>query len=114
MRVCVAGKSAGGLSVLLLLINHSDTFSCGASHFGVTDLSALAADTHKFESRYMDNLVGRYPEDKEIFDSRSPINLTDKFDCPVAIFQGLEDKVVPPAQAQTMYDALCAKGVTVR
>lgn len=90
-----------------------DTFKAGASYYGVSDLEALAQDTHKFESRYLDGLVGAYPEAKAIYQERSPINFVEKLNCPVIFLQGLEDKVVPPNQAETMVKALEAKGIPV-
>ncbi|HZE63073.1 MAG TPA: prolyl oligopeptidase family serine peptidase, partial [Pyrinomonadaceae bacterium] len=90
-----------------------DAFKAGASHYGVSDAEALAKDTHKFESRYLDRLFGPYPEAREIYYARSPINFSDRLSCPVIFFQGLEDKVVPPSQAETMVAALQAKGIPV-
>ena len=88
-----------------------DTFKAGASYYGIGDLEALATDTHKFESRYLDNLIGKYPQEKAIYQQRSPINHIDQLSCPVAFFQGLEDKVVPPNQAEMMVKALNDKGI---
>ena len=85
----------------------------GASYYGIADLEALARDTHKFESRYMDRLVGPYPERADLYRARSPIHHVDQLSCPVIFFQGLEDAVVPPNQAQMMRDALKAKGLPV-
>lgn len=90
-----------------------DTFKAGASYYGVSDLEALARDTHKFESRYLDRLVGAYPEMKELYVQRSPINFAENLACPVIFLQGLEDKVVPPNQAETMIDILRNKGLPV-
>src|SRR5690606_2070206 len=89
------------------------TFAAGASHYGVADLGALAADTHKFESRYLDGLVGPWPEAKATYDERSPINHVDRLDRPLVVFQGLEDEVVPPNQAEAIVEAVRAKGVPV-
>jgi dipeptidyl aminopeptidase/acylaminoacyl peptidase len=111
-KVAITGGSAGGYTVLCAL-TFKDVFRAGASHYGIGDLEALVRDTHKFEARYLDNLVGRYPEDIEIYKKRSPINHVDGLDCPVIFFQGLEDKVVPPNQAEAMVAALDAKGVPV-
>lgn len=111
-RVCVDGASAGGLTTLALLAHHSDVFRAGASHYGVADLAALARDTHKFESRYLDVLVGKWPEQRDVFDARSPIRAIDLFNRPCVFFHGTEDRVVPPSQAESMYAALLAKGVT--
>jgi dipeptidyl aminopeptidase/acylaminoacyl peptidase len=90
-----------------------DTFKAGASYYGVSDLTVLATDTHKFESRYLDGLVGPYPERKDLYYQRSAINFTDQLSCPVIFLQGLEDKVVPPSQAELMVDALRAKKLPV-
>jgi len=109
-RLAIRGGSAGGYTTLAALCFH-DTFAAGASHFGVADLSALAADTHKFESRYLDGLVGRWPEDRATYEARSPIEHTDGFDRPLIVLQGSEDEVVPPNQAEMIVAALAAKGV---
>ena len=85
----------------------------GASHFGVSDLEALATDTHKFESRYLDRLVGPYPARRDLYIARSPIHFTDRLSAPMILLQGLEDKVVPPSQAETMFAAVKAKGLPV-
>jgi dipeptidyl aminopeptidase/acylaminoacyl peptidase len=90
-----------------------DVFTAGASYYGVSDLAALAQDTHKFESRYLDKLVGPYPAAKALYDERSPIRHVEGLDAPVIFFQGAEDKVVPPNQAEKMVEALRAKGVLV-
>jgi len=111
-RVAITGGSAGGYTVLCAL-TFKDVFKAGASHYGIGDLEALARDTHKFEARYLDNLVGPYPAAKAIYVERSPINHIEKLKCPVIFFQGLEDKVVPPSQAEAMVDALKAKNIPV-
>jgi dipeptidyl aminopeptidase/acylaminoacyl peptidase len=111
-RLMISGGSAGGYTTLCAL-TFRDTFKAGASHFGVSDVAALAKETHKFESRYLDGLIGPYPECEDLYVERSPINFTDKMSCPVIFFQGLEDKVVPPNQADKMVAALRAKGVPV-
>jgi dipeptidyl aminopeptidase/acylaminoacyl peptidase len=111
-RLMITGGSAGGYTTLCAL-TFRDTFKAGASHFGVSDAEALAKETHKFESRYLDGLFGPYPEKQEIYYQRSPINFTDRLSCPTIFFQGLDDKVVPPNQAQVMVDALRAKGIPV-
>ena len=111
-RMAIAGGSAGGYTTLCAL-TFKDVFKAGASYYGVSDLAALATDTHKFESRYLDNLIGIYPEEKAIYQQRSPIYHVDKLSCPVIFFQGSEDKIVPPNQAEMMVEALKAKGVTV-
>ncbi|OMO74886.1 hypothetical protein COLO4_26452 [Corchorus olitorius] len=107
-RLCITGGSAGGYTTLAALA-FRDTFKAGASLYGVADLGLLRAETHKFESRYLDNLVG---SEKNYFE-RSPINFVDKFSCPIILFQGLEDKVVPPDQARKIYKALKEKGLPV-
>jgi dipeptidyl aminopeptidase/acylaminoacyl peptidase len=111
-RVAITGGSAGGFTTLCALTFH-DVFRAGASHYGIGDLEALARDTHKFESRYLDRLVGRWPEDAELYRARSPIHHTDRLACPVIFFQGLDDKVVPPNQAKAMVDALRIKNLPV-
>ena len=109
-RLAITGGSAGGYTTLAALC-FTDTFAVGASHYGIGDLEALARDTHKFESRYLDGLIGPYPEARERYRARSPIHHLEGFTCPVIFFQGLEDKVVPPAQAEEMVAALAARGV---
>jgi len=111
-RLAIAGGSAGGYTTLCAL-TFRDVFRAGASHFGVSDLEALENETHKFESRYSNRLVGPYPERADLYRERSPINYTDRLSCPVIFFQGLEDRVVPPNQAERMVAALRAKGVPV-
>lgn len=109
-RMAIRGSSAGGLTVLGALAFH-DVFSAGASYYGVCDLVALATDTHKFESRYLDTLVGPYPERADLYRARSPVYAADRISCPVIFFQGLEDRVVPPAQAEAMVKALRQRGI---
>lgn len=111
-RMAISGSSAGGYTVLCALTFH-DVFRTGASLYGISELEALARDTHKFESHYLDRLIGPYPEDKEKYFKRSPINYTEKLSTPIAFFQGSEDKVVPPLQAELMVDALDKKGLPV-
>jgi dipeptidyl aminopeptidase/acylaminoacyl peptidase len=111
-RLIITGGSAGGYTTLCAL-TFRNTFKAGASHFGVSDAEALARDTHKLESRYLDGLLGPYPARKDIYFERSPINFTDRLSCPVIFFQGLDDKVVPPNQAEKMVEALKAKGIPV-
>lgn len=111
-RLCIRGGSAGGYTTLAALA-FRDTFTAGASHYGVADLEALAAETHKFESRYLDRLIGPYPERRDLYIERSPIHHVDGFDRPLIVLQGLEDEVVPPNQAEMIVDALRAKGVPV-
>ena len=88
-------------------------FRAGASYYGVSDLEVLARDTHKFESRYVHSLVGPYPAAQEIYRARSPIHAIDRLACPLILFQGLEDKIVPPNQAETMVAAVREKGLPV-
>ncbi|MBD1907943.1 S9 family peptidase [Funiculus sociatus GB2-A5] len=111
-RMAIAGGSAGGYTTLCAL-TFRDVFKAGASYYGVSDLEALLRDTHKFESRYFDRLIGPYPERQDIYHERSPIHFTDKLSCPIIFFQGLEDKVVPPNQAEMMVDVLRSKGLPV-
>ncbi|WP_237065238.1 S9 family peptidase [Microbulbifer guangxiensis] len=111
-RLLIKGGSAGGYTVLAALTFHR-TFKAGASHYGIGDLTTLARDTHKFESRYLDRLVGQWPEAEEIYRQRSPINHVAELDCPVIFFQGLEDKVVPPNQAEAMVEALRQRAIPV-
>ncbi|HUT57974.1 MAG TPA: S9 family peptidase [Phycisphaerae bacterium] len=111
-RVAITGGSAGGYTTLAALA-FRDVFKAGASHFGVSDCEALAKETHKFESRYLDGLIGPYPQRRDLYVERSPIHHLDGFNCPIAFFQGLEDRIVPPNQAQMMVDALRAKGIPV-
>jgi dipeptidyl aminopeptidase/acylaminoacyl peptidase len=111
-RLAIRGGSAGGYTTLAAL-TFRDVFRAGASHFGVSDLETLATDTHKFESRYLDRLVGPYPERRDLYIERSPIYHTDRLATPLILLQGLEDKVVPPAQAELMFEAVKAKGLPV-
>ena len=111
-RLMIRGGSAGGFTVLASLALH-DVFAAGASRYGVADLEALAADTHKFESRYLDRLVGPYPEARDTYRARSPINHLDGFDAPMIVLQGDQDEIVPPAQSEMIVEALEAKGVPV-
>ncbi len=109
-RLIIRGGSAGGYTTLCALTFY-DVFSVGASYYGIGDLELLARDTHKFESRYLDSMVGPYPEAKVVYQARSPIRFTDRLSCPVVLFQGLDDKVVPPSQAEMMVEALREKGL---
>jgi dipeptidyl aminopeptidase/acylaminoacyl peptidase len=110
-RLVIRGSSAGGFTTLCALTFHPGRFAAGASYYGVADLEALAADTHKFESRYLDRLVGPYPEARELYRQRSPVHAADRIRSPVALFQGLEDAVVPPSQAEALVAALRANRV---
>jgi dipeptidyl aminopeptidase/acylaminoacyl peptidase len=111
-RLIITGGSAGGYTTLCALA-FTDTFAAGASHFGVSDLEELAKETHKFESRYLERLIGPYPESADLYRERSPIHHAQKLSCPVIFFQGLEDEVVPKEQAETMFAALREKGLPV-
>jgi dipeptidyl aminopeptidase/acylaminoacyl peptidase len=111
-KLLIRGGSAGGYTTLAALA-FGDTFRCGASLYGVSDLALLAEDTHKFESRYLDRLVAPYPQGKEIYRERSPIHHLDKFTEPVILLQGLEDKIVPPNQAELILASLTARGIPV-
>ena len=111
-RAAIRGGSAGGYTTLAAL-TFRETFKVGASYYGISDLEALAKDTHKFESRYLDRIVGRYPERRDLYLERSPINFVDRLSCPVIFFQGDEDRVVPPNQAKELVNALRRKGIPV-
>ena len=109
-RLAIRGGSAGGYTTLAAL-TFRNVFAAGASYYGVSDLTALAADTHKFESRYLDRLVAPYPDGADIYERRSPINHTEGLSCPIILLQGLEDRIVPPNQAEMMFDAVRGKGL---
>jgi dipeptidyl aminopeptidase/acylaminoacyl peptidase len=111
-RLAIRGGSAGGYTTLCAL-TFRDTFKAGASHYGISDLEALARDTHKFESRYLDSLIGPYPDRRDLYVERSPIHFVDRLNCPMILFQGLEDKVVPPNQAEKMVNAVRNKKLPV-
>ena len=111
-RSVITGASAGGYTTLAALAFH-DYFRAGGSHYGVSDLAALAQDTHKFESRYLDSLIGPYPQREDLYRARSPLSHPDRLSAPVIFFQGDEDRVVPPNQTELMVDALRAKGTPV-
>lgn len=111
-RCIIRGSSAGGYTVLSAL-TFTTSFKAGASLYGIGDLETLTRDTHKFESRYLDKLVGPYPDARETYIARSPIYHTDSLNCPVIFLQGLEDQVVPPNQAKRMVDALEDQGIEV-
>jgi len=108
-RLAITGQSAGGYTTLCALTFY-DRFGAGASYYGISDLAALARDTHKFESRYLDGLVGPYPERRDLYLARSPIHHVERLACPLILMQGLEDPVVPPNQSQRMFDALRSRG----
>ena len=109
-RLAIDGGSAGGYTTLAALTFH-DVFKAGASYYGVSDLEALAKETHKFESRYLDSLVGPYPERRDLYIERSPIHHTHLLSCPLLLLQGLEDEIVPPNQAEMMFEAVKSKGL---
>ena len=111
-RLMVRGGSAGGYTTLASL-TFRDVFKVGASYYGVSDLEGLATETHKFESRYLDSMIGPYPERRDLYLERSPIHHTDQLSCPIILLQGLEDRVVLPNQAERMVDALRDKGLPV-
>jgi dipeptidyl aminopeptidase/acylaminoacyl peptidase len=111
-RLIITGGSAGGYTTLCAL-TFRNSFKAGASHFGISNTESMARDTHKYESQYLTGLLGPYPERKDIYYDRSPINFPERLSCPVIFFQGLEDKVVPPDQAETMVDAIRTKGIPV-
>jgi len=111
-RLIIRGGSAGGFTVLSALAFH-DVFAVGASRYGVADLQALATDTHKFESRYLDTMVGPWPEAKAVYEARSPINHVDRFSAPMIVLQGDEDPVVPPNQSEMIVAALVARSIAV-
>jgi dipeptidyl aminopeptidase/acylaminoacyl peptidase len=110
-RTWVEGGSAGGYVVFCSLTFEPDSFAAGVSLFGVADVEALALETHKFESRYLDSLVGPYPERADIYRARSPIHFADRLERPLLILQGLDDKVVLPSQAEVMVEAADRNGV---
>jgi dipeptidyl aminopeptidase/acylaminoacyl peptidase len=111
-RLIIRGGSAGGYTTLAAL-TFRKVFSAGASYYGISDLEAMARDTHKYESRYLDGLVGPYPARRDIYLERSPVHHVDQLACPMIVLQGLEDKVVPPNQAEMMVAAVRAKGLPV-
>ena len=111
-RLAIRGGSAGGYTTLMTLVSGTE-FAAGASYFGVSDVEALALETHKFESRYMDWLVGPYPAQRDLYLERSPITHADRLASPVIFFQGLDDKIVLPNQAEMMVESLTRKGIPV-
>ena len=109
-RTAISGSSAGGYTVLAAL-STSDVFRAGADYYGISDITALARDTHKFESRYLDSLIGPLPQAQSVYDSRSPLNHLDGFKVPLIVFQGADDPIVPPNQSALIVEALRARGV---
>lgn len=112
-RLIIRGGSAGGYTTLAAL-TFFDTFKAGASYYGISDLEVLQQDTHKFESHYNETLIGPYPQARDVYFARSPIHFTDRLSCPIILFQGLEDKVVPPNQSEMIHDAARQKGLQVK
>ena len=112
-RLIIRGGSAGGYTTLAALTFHPGVFQAGASYYGICDLEVLARDTHKFESRYLDSLVGPYPARRDLYHDRSPIHFVDRLACALILFQGLEDQVVPPNQSSMMAEAVRAKSLPV-
>jgi dipeptidyl aminopeptidase/acylaminoacyl peptidase len=109
-RMAIRGGSAGGYTTLCAL-TFRNVFKTGASYYGISDLEALAKDTHKFESRYLDGMIGPYPARRDLYIKRSPVHFADRLSVPIAFFQGAEDAIVPPNQAEAMVEALKAKGL---
>jgi dipeptidyl aminopeptidase/acylaminoacyl peptidase len=112
-RLAIRGGSAGGYTTLATLIFHPGVFNAGASYYGISDIEVLARDTHKFEARYLDRLIGPYPAARDVYRARSPIHFVDRLDSPIILLQGLEDRVVPPNQSEMMAAAARAKGLPV-
>ena len=112
-RLIIRGGSAGGYTALAALVFHPGVFKAAASYYGISDIEVLAHDTHKFESRYLDTLIGPYPEARELYRARSPIHFVDRLSCALILLQGLEDTVVPPNQSEMMADAVRRKGLPV-
>jgi dipeptidyl aminopeptidase/acylaminoacyl peptidase len=110
-KVFISGGSAGGFTVLNSLI-HSNLFAAGADYYGVAELTALATDTHDFESRYLDSMIGPYPEKADLYKERSPLTHAEKLSTPIIIFQGTEDPIVPPSQSEKFRDVCVKKGIT--
>ena len=110
-RTWVEGGSAGGYVVFCALVFDPTAFAAGVSYFGVADAEALALETHKFESRYLDSMIGPYPEERELYRQRSPVHFAEQLERPMLLLQGLDDKVVLPAQAEMMVDVLERKGI---
>ena len=111
-QIAIEGGSAGGFTTLAALC-FSDVFRAGACRYAVCDLTAMAEDSHRFEARYLDSLVGDWPDQRMHYEQRSPLLHADRIRCPVLFFQGLQDKVVPPEQTERMADALRRNGIPV-
>jgi dipeptidyl aminopeptidase/acylaminoacyl peptidase len=112
-RLCIRGGSAGGYTTLAALARADTPFAAGADHYGVADLEALTVETHKFESHYLDGLIGAYPAQRDAYLARSPIHQVSRFTRPLIVLQGMQDEVVPPNQSEKIVEALRAKGVPV-
>ena len=112
-RLLIRGGSAGGYTALAALTFHAGVFTAGASYYGISDIEVLAHETHKFEARYLDRLIGPYPDDRDTYRARSPIHFVDRLACPIIMFQGLEDRVVPPRQSEIMANAARLNGLPV-
>lgn len=112
-RLVIRGGSAGGYTTLGALAFRPGVFRAGASYYGVGDLEVLARDTHKFESRYLDSLIGPYPAAKDRYVARSPVQAVAQIASSLILFQGLDDRVVPPNQSQLMFDAVKRRGLPV-
>ena len=110
-RTWISGGSAGGYVVLCVLVFDPPALAAGAGYFAVADAEALARDTHKFESRYLDGLIGPYPERADLYRERSPIHFVDRLERPLLLLQGLDDEVVPPSQAEAMVEVLERKAI---
>ena len=111
-QIAIEGGSAGGFTTLACLC-FSDVFRVGACRYAVCDLTAMAKDTHRFEARYLDQLVGPWPDEQETYEARSPLQHADQIRCPLLFFQGMQDRVVPPAQTERMAAALRHNGINV-
>ena len=111
-KLAIRGSSAGGFTTLAAL-TFTNKFQVGASYYGISDLEALAIETHKFESHYMESLIGKYPENKKLYFDRSPLMHSELLSCPIILFQGSDDKVVPPNQSQRMANSLETQGIKV-
>jgi dipeptidyl aminopeptidase/acylaminoacyl peptidase len=109
-RLVIRGGSAGGFTTLAALV-FREVFAAGCSRYGIADLETLARDTHKFEARYLDSLVGPYPDRRDLYVDRSPVHALDELDCPVILLQGADDEVVPPSQSEAVVEALEANGL---
>lgn len=112
-RLAIRGGSAGGYTTLACLTFRPEVFKAGASHYGLSELEFFVKDTHKFESHYLESLIGKYPERKELYFERSPIHFVQNLSCPLILFQGDEDRIVPSSQAQIMFEAARAKELPV-